>query len=170
MKFIEHNGNKYPEYQSTGNAARFIMPFAQEWCHGLGLDIGYGRDEWKFKDKNGLSSFGVDLKDGFDAMSLPDFDLAFYDLDYIFSSHCLEHLPDWVGALDHWGKRIREGGIIFLYLPDYSQSYWRPWHNRKHIHCLSPQILKDYFIDRGYKNVFHSGVDLNNSFSIIAEK
>ena len=67
MKWIEHNGNKYPEYQASGNAARFIIPFAKEWCKGKGLDIGYGNDKWQMP-----GAVGIDSKDGLDAMNLPD--------------------------------------------------------------------------------------------------
>ena len=35
---------------------------------------------------------------------------------------------------------------------------------------FSPQIVKDYMEDRGYKNIFVSGVDLNNAFMIMGEK
>jgi len=60
--------------------------------------------------------------------------------------------------------------VIFLYLPDYSQEYWRPWNNTKHVNVLDPKIIKDYFESRGMKNIFYSGVDLYNSFAIFAEK
>jgi hypothetical protein len=59
---------------------------------------------------------------------------------------------------------------LFLYLPDYSQEYWRPWNNRKHKNIFSQQIIKDYLLQRGYKNIFISGVDLNNSFMVMCEK
>ena len=32
------------------------------------------------------------------------------------------------------------------------------------------QLVKDYFKDRGFINIFGSGVDLNNSFCVVAEK
>jgi len=42
MKTIRFNKKEYPAFQTNGNAARFIMPFAQEVCKGKGLDIGCG--------------------------------------------------------------------------------------------------------------------------------
>jgi SAM-dependent methyltransferase len=100
------------------------------------------------------------------------YDLPLDEVGYIFSSHCLEHLHNWVEALDYWHKVLNVGGVVFLYLPDHSQSYWRPWNNRKHIHCLTPEIVGNYFLDQPemWKNVFVSGIDLNNSFTVIAEK
>ena len=35
---------------------------------------------------------------------------------------------------------------------------------------LSFEMIRDYMVDRGYKNVFVSGIDLNNSFMIMGEK
>lgn len=159
METIEFNGMKYPAFQSNGNAARFCLPFALEVCKGIGYDIGYGREEWKYP-----GAIGIDILNGGSALDLPE------KVDYIFSSHCLEHLPNWVDALRHWEERLKSGGHIFLYLPDYSQEYWRPYNNRKHIHIFTPQIIRNYFATRPFKNVFVCGVDLYNSFMTIAEK
>ena len=71
--------------------------------------------------------------------------------------------------MDYWFEHLKDGGTLFLYLPDFSQEYWRPWNNRKHKHVFTPNIIRDYMIDRGYKNVFVSGVDLNNSFIAVGE-
>jgi len=72
--------------------------------------------------------------------------------------------------MNYWYDRLVDGGTLFLYLPDYSQRYWRPWNNRKHMHVLMPEIIKDYMTDKGYKNIFVSGIDLNNSFMAMGEK
>ena len=122
---IQHQGKEYPRLQSEGFAAQFAWPFAKKMCQGHGLDIGCNRPEWAFP---GAVMIDPNIDPKTTAYDLPT---EFYD--YIFSSHCLEHLPDWVGALDHWGTRLKEGGVIFLYLPHYDQTYWRPWNNRKHI-------------------------------------
>jgi len=73
-------------------------------------------------------------------------------------------------GMDYWYSKLKNGGVIFLYLPDYSQEYWRPWNNRKHLNIFTPQIIEDYMIDRGYINIFKSGIDLNNAFMIMGEK
>ena len=161
MDVINYKGLTYPHFQCEGHAAQFAIPYAKHICKGKGYDIGCGRVEWALP-----GAIPIDINiDGSDAMNLPD-----KKVDYIFSSHCLEHLTDWVGALIHWDSRLKIGGSLFLYLPDYSQEYWRPWHNRKHLHVLTPNIITDCLKDLGYKNIFASGVDLNNSFMIIAEK
>ncbi len=162
MKLIKFKDKEYPMFQAKGNAAKFAIPFAKEVCSGKGYDIGCMKVEWAFP---GSIPIDLDFGDEWDAYNLPD-----DDMDYIFSSHCLEHLPDWVEAMDYWYYHLKEGGILFLYLPDFSQQYWRPWHNRKHHHVFIPEIIKEYMIDRGYKNVFHSLADLNNSFMIFGEK
>ena len=72
--------------------------------------------------------------------------------------------------MDYWYDTLKVGGVLFLYLPDYSQTYWRPWNNKKHRNIFSSEIIKDYMEDKGYINIFVSGVDLNNSFMIFGEK
>lgn len=157
MDLIEYRGSNYPKFQTEGFASQFSIPYALKFCKGHGYDIGYGKDEWKFPGSN-----GIDLKDGTDALSLPE-DIV----DYIYSSHCLEHLPNWIEALDHWISRIKSGGILFLYLPDFSQEYWRPWNNRKHKQIMNPDQIREYLVHKKCSNIFMSGTDLNNSFMVV---
>lgn len=159
---IKFNNKKYPAWQAEGNAAQFAIPYALKVCNGIGYDIGYSNDDWKFP-----GAIGIDPKNDprFHANQLPE-----QTVNYIFSSHCLEHVDDWVGTLDYWIGRLSINGVLFLYLPDYSQEYWRPFHNRKHKHIFTPQIITDYFISKQMENIFASGVDLNNSFMVFGEK
>ena len=162
MDKIEYKGDVYPQFQSMGNASQFAIPFAKHFCKGFGYDIGCMKKEWSFP-----GSYPIDLSfyDEWHSNKLPS-----TPPEYIFSSHCLEHVDDWVETMDYWYSRLVDGGVLFLYLPDYSQKYWRPWNNRKHKHAFMPEIIKDYMTDKGYNNIFVSGIDLNNAFMITGEK
>jgi hypothetical protein len=162
IETITYKGNIYPKFQSIGNASQFALPFAKHVCKGVGYDIGCMKEEWSFPDSIPID---ISFENGFNALNLPK-----KNIDYIFSSHCLEHIQNWVDVMDYWFDTLKTGGILFLYLPDFSQVYWRPWNNRKHLNIFSPQIIEEYMIDKGYKNIFKSGVDLNNSFMIFGEK
>jgi SAM-dependent methyltransferase len=161
MKTIQYNTKIYPKFQDEGNASQFAIPFAKHFCSGVGYDIGCNRLEWALP---GAQAIDLLFDDEWEAYNLPA-----EKVDYIYSSHCLEHLPDWVKALDYWTSKLKDGGTLFLYLPHYNQEYWRPWNNRKHIHIFTPEILKDYLYDRGYTNIFVSDRDLNDSFMVAAE-
>jgi len=162
MDIIKYKDNIYPNFQSLGNAAQFAIPYAKHVCIGKGYDVGCMKEEWSFPN-----SIPIDLSfnNEWHATNLPE-----KNVDYIFSSHCLEHITDWVSVMDYWYDTLKNGGVLFLYLPDYSQVYWRPWNNRKHVNILNSEILNDYMLDKGYKNIFKSQVDLNNSFMIFGEK
>jgi hypothetical protein len=165
LSTCEFNKIHYPKFQSEGNAAQFAIPFAKHLCIGQGYDIGCNRLDWAYP---GARPIDLVFDDEWNAYSLPD-----NLVDYIFSSHCLEHLPNWVTALDYWLSKIKSGGVLFLYLPHYSQEYWRPWNNRKHIHALAPTVIKDYLLATNLINkekLFITGEDLNNSFIVVAEK
>jgi len=56
--------------------------------------------------------------------TIADFEDA--SLDYIFSSHCLEHISNWEKELENWYKKIRSGGLLFLYLPHPECEIWHP--------------------------------------------
>lgn len=165
IKTIEFKKHLYPAFQGDGFASKFAFPFALEVCKGDGYDIGCNRKEWALPGAVMIDP-AIDPKN--DAYNLP----RNKKVDYIFSSHCLEHLNEWVNVLDYWHSNLKNEGVLFLYLPDFSQIYWRPWHNRKHVNAFTPDILKAYFIDQPnmWKNVYVSQIDLNNSFMVIAEK
>jgi hypothetical protein len=162
MELINYDNQKYPFFQTQGNASQFAIPFALHFCKGLGYDIGFSKEEWKFPNSIGID---IRLNNGFDANNLPD-----DEVDYIYSSHCLEHVNNWVLTLELWISKLKQNGILFLYLPDFSQKYWRPWNNKKHIHCFTREIIKDFLKDKNMKNIMVSGIDLNNSFMIVCEK
>jgi predicted SAM-dependent methyltransferase len=162
VELIEFKGFQYPKFQSIGHASQFAIPFAKHVCTGFGYDIGCMKPEWSLPNSTPID---IVFNDGYDALNLPK-----NNVDYIFSSHCLEHIPNWVDVMDYWFKTLKIGGVLFLYLPDYSQEYWKPWNNRKHVNIFSPTIIYDYMKDKGYKNIFKSEIDLNNSFMIFGEK
>lgn len=162
IETIEFKNTFYPAFQGSGFAARFIFPFAQEVCKGKGYDIGCNREEWKFPGAIGIDP---NISGNLSAMNLPP-----EKVDYIFSSHCLEHLERWVDVLEYWKHKLKDGGVLFIYLPHPSQEYWLPWHNRKHINVLTPEIIYTYLHDTGWKNIFVGNSDLNNSFAAMAQK
>lgn len=162
IETIEFKGEVYPKFQSEGNAAQFAIPFYKHFCLGKGYDVGCNREEWKFPNAIAIDPA---LNPVYHATNLPD-----ETVDFISSSHCLEHLNDWTGVLDYWLTKIKTGGVIFLYLPHGSQKYWKTWNNRKHVNNLKAEEIVEFFKDRGCAKVFSSGVDLNNSFYVVCEK
>lgn len=162
MQVIEFKNKKYPYFQGQGNASQFAIPFAKHFCKGRGYDIGCMKPEWSFP---GSIPIDLDFDDPWDANNLPE-----GEIDYIFSSHCLEHVDDWVETLLYWTGKIKVGGTLFLYLPHYDQEYWRPWNNKKHKHVLTSEMIVNFMEDNKYKNIFSTQRDLNHSFMVVGEK
>lgn len=46
-------------------------------------------------------------------------------LDFVIANHVLEHLEDPVGALEHLLRVLREGGVVYLTLPDAGRTFDR---------------------------------------------
>lgn len=156
----EYRGTLYPEYLKHGGASRWIAALAQTYCKGYGIDVGCGR--WPLP-----GALPVDLKDGGDALSLPALEES---LDYVFSSHCLEHLANPVQAIEHWRGKLRPGGVLFLYLPHPDMEYWRPQNCRKHLHQWWPKDMAQLVRDLGFVNVIHGERDLAWSFAVVGFK
>lgn len=165
---IVYDGQIVPKYISEGFHAQYIFPIATKVCIGLGLDIGCGREDWKLP-----GSFGIDpkLDMKYDAYHLPQ--QGPNGWDYIFSSHCLEHLPDYVKALRYWTDSLKVGGTLFLYLPHYKCKHWRPhvkMNSAVHLHQFDPIQMREILTEIGYENVFVSDCDLAYSFAAMGTK
>lgn len=154
-KLYEYKGSVYPYYLKNGNAMQHIQQTAALFCEGRGLDIGASR--WPFP-----GSVPIYDENGLNAYNLPD-----GEWDYIFSSHCLEHLTNPVNALVYWQSKIKPGGCLFLYLPHPDMEYWLPQNNRKHLHQWHPEDMHKLLVDLGYENVLSSQRDMNWSFSCV---
>lgn len=115
------------------------------------------------------ASFPIDptIDERFDAVNFP---IDCYNLDYIINSYILEHVPNVVETLEYWKGALKENGILFTYLPSDKSEYWKIQHNRKHLHEFRPKQFKKLLQDLGFKNIFVSGTDLNNSFLSICNK
>lgn len=82
--------------------------FFEKYCQGEGLDIGYGADlivpgcsGWDLQNGNAQYLEGVE-------------DESF---DYVYSSHCLEHMWDVRVALKNWFRVVRKGGYLIIAIP-----------------------------------------------------
>lgn len=98
---------------SRGREAQKIAPWAVQYLEGKGFDIGCGAEKvvaW---------ATGVDLHTNADVVQ----DGAKLDtvadqtVDFVFSSHFIEHVPDWKAALEEWWRVIKVGGHLVLYWP-----------------------------------------------------
>lgn len=168
IEVTEYDGQLVPKFITEGFHSQYIQPVAQKVCKGYGLDIGCGKEHWKLP-----GSFGIDLEyhDKFHAMNLPDNNLdAKGQWDYIFSSHCLEHLPNYVETLRYWTSKLKTEGTLFLYLPHHLCKHWRPYHSKKHIHQFYEDEMHAILNTIGYDKIFISGVDLAYSFAVMGEK
>ncbi len=155
-----YDGAIYPDYLKRGNATRWILPFASFFCVGRGVDVGCGK--WPMS-----GAVPIDIETGGDAMRLPTREFGW---DFIFSSHCLEHLPDPIGALLHWKERLRAGGVLCLYLPHPEMRYWNTTRNRQHLHEWEPVQMARIVRDLGFVDVIHSERDLAWSFAVVGFK
>lgn len=153
-----YKGKQYPEYLKQWDGCQYITPAALKFCKGTGLDIGAG--DWPLP-----GAIPVEKKYGGDANGLP-----IGEFDYVFSSHCLEHLDDPIAALEHWKTRLKPGGVLFLYLPHPDSEYWLPQNCRKHRHSWYPHQMTKIVVDLGFHDVLNSERDLFWSFAVVGIK
>lgn len=147
-----------------------IRPKALHYISGKVLDIGCGHD------KILPTAVGVDVRalDGIDVVTTQFEKLSEilpHDFDSVYSSHCLEHIFDDVGALTDWGKLLKPDGTIFLYLPDIR--YYREY-NPEHAHNYSYDSFM-HNIPRLVSNLklVESGMDVGDqrySFWVVLKK
>lgn len=163
--YYYYKGDYYPDYLNHGNAISFIFKKAQKYCHGCGVDVGAGKYPFPgaipIEDESHQNAYKLD---GFQDNSL----------DFVFSSHCLEHLECWYKALTLWISKLKTGGILFLYLPHESMKLWQPgepWVGSTHKWQPNHEILLPFLKGNGMEIIEYNQLrDSYWSFHIIAQK
>ena len=104
--------------------------------------------------------------------SLEDF--AQGSLDFVFSSHCLEHNAEWKPVLNQWTSKLKRDGVLFLYLPHPECGIWEPgspFVGDEHKWSPTPEIIKSTMQDSGFSLVaYDDGPDVMYSFWVCARK
>lgn len=109
--------------------------FATRYFVGRGVDIGGGIDSLAlfhefFPLASAISRY--DREHG-DAQKLKNVDDQAFD--FLYSSHCLEHLVDPAEALSNWLRIVKSGGHLVVQVPDedlYEQGQWPSRYNSDH--------------------------------------
>lgn len=111
---------------------------------GSGIDIGAGDDPLQVPD---AQVYAYDMQQG-DAQTLMDRSNEMYD--FVYSSHCLEHMRNVEFALFNWTRVLKHGGYLFIAVPDYElyeHMHWPSKHNPDHKQSFS-LTLSRYVVGR----------------------
>lgn len=89
------------------------------------------RDLWNATELSFLKGSGIDIGAGPDAVTadVERFDIEHGDaneitkfvhkeFDFVFSSHCLEHMHKPQEAILEWWRLVKPGGVLFFLVPD----------------------------------------------------
>lgn len=124
---------------------------AVPYTRGRGLDIGCGAYK-AFPHFIGVDNmhhaqeFGWDYEPNLAVDSADNLDIiAGESMDFVFSSHLLEHMEDIRATLQEWWRVIKVGGYLVLYLPD-DELYPKvgePGANPDHKHNLNRKMIRE---------------------------
>jgi SAM-dependent methyltransferase len=123
----------YDLRKERGDFANFLK--------GNGIDIGCGPDPLKV-DKGTVRPW--DLPDG-DAQLMAGVPDASFD--FVYSSHCLEHMRDVPESLKNWLRILKPGGILYVVVPDYmlyEKFTWPSRYNADHKQSFSFMITRQH--------------------------
>lgn len=100
------------------------------------LDIGFRGGTGDGAEPITPTAIGVDIDyPGYDGRTLP---FATGSQDTVFASHCLEHIPEHIKAIQEWHRVVKVGGHIIIAVPHahlYERRYrppskWNQGHRR----------------------------------------
>ncbi len=85
----------------------------EKYLHGDGIDIGAGPDPLVVEQGTVRA---WDVQDG-DAQIMAG--VADGTYDFVYSSHCLEHMRSVEESLRNWLRILKPGGFLYTVVPDY---------------------------------------------------
>lgn len=164
-----------------GNEVAKCRSRIRKYCTGTGLDLGCGH----FKVVP--NAIGIDFDSSakeaniyLDLSKLHALHIfADNSIDYVFSSHTLEHFKDTWDILQEWCRVIKIGGYIILYLPhgDLYPKVGTKGADPSHKVNLFPEDIKSILIELGFKVIkcqtydnYERWISNEYSFEIVAQK
>jgi SAM-dependent methyltransferase len=157
---------------SKAKSRRQREGFFEKYCVGRGLDIGHGGDKvlpdaegWEINSGDARIMAGV--PDGI--------------FDFVYSSHCLEHLTDPAEGIRNWWRILKPGGYLIVVVPDedlYEQGVFPSQWNSDHKfsftiskefswsqHCVN---LTDLVLElEGHKVIYMKTIDDGYDYSLM---
>ncbi|MCX8519664.1 MAG: class I SAM-dependent methyltransferase [Methylophilaceae bacterium] len=110
--------------------------FTTRYFKGYGLDVGCGNDSLAryvsefFPLVRNIATYDMPQGDAQKLVNVED-----NSFDFLYSSHCLEHLRDAREALHNWIRVVKPGGYLVVQIPDedlYEQGFWPSRYNGDH--------------------------------------
>jgi ADP-heptose:LPS heptosyltransferase len=163
-----------------GNEAAKIKHLIVPYTRGRGLDLGCGPWEaWPhFISVDNFDEYRGVVDPRTDRHWRPDIvsdatDLSLFadrSLDFVFSSHLLEHLGDYEAALEEWWRVIKVGGHLVLYLPhkDFYPNIGEEGGNPDHKHDFQPEDIELAMLRVGGWDMVRDEVrDQGNEYSFL---
>lgn len=110
-----------------------------KYLNGKGIDIGSGNDPLVVSDGAVMHFDKIDgnaqVLEGIESQSF----------DFVYSSHCLEHLDSVQLALSNWIRVLKPGGYLYITVPDFSlyeKGRFPSQFNRDHKHTFSMTVTR----------------------------
>lgn len=133
---------------SNGNESAKIRWELVRYTRGRGLDLGCGPykafPHFIGVDNGDHESFGWRIKPDIFVETCEKLDaFASQSMDFVFSSHLLEHLTDYKAALKEWWRVVKPHGHLCLYLPHkgFYPNIGQPGANPTHVHDFYPSDI-----------------------------
>lgn len=145
-----------------GNESRKVKYDIVPYTRGKGLDVGCGPfkayDHFIGVDNLNHQQFGWDIKP--DIVSEAN-DLSIFgdnSLDFVYSSHTLEHVEKPKEVLKEWWRVIKDGGYLVLYLPhrDFYPNIGEEGANPDHKSDFKPEHITGIMKTIGSFDLAHS--------------
>lgn len=131
-----------------GEESKKIVWEVAPYLRGRGLDLGAGI----FKvlphvisvDNGDHAVFGHNIRPDVMVQTAEKLDVfASQSMDFVFSSHLLEHIQDYKSALKEWWRVVKQDGYLVLYLPhkELYPNVGQPGANPTHVHDFMPEDI-----------------------------
>jgi SAM-dependent methyltransferase len=164
---------KGPETEKS-HERRLVTGFLDRYFEGNGIDVGY-RGSSSDNEPVTPNAMGIDLDfPNYDGHIIP---LPSESQDFVYSSHCLEHVDDDVKTVQEWFRIIKINGYLIITVPHkflYEKknslpSNFNADHKRFYTPAILMQTIETALEPNSYRVRFLQDCDFGYDYSIAPE-
>ena len=130
---------------------RHNLKMVKSYLNGKGIEIGPGENPFIKKNIVYVDKFPPKNNNNFVACDADNlFSFSDNEFDFLYSAHCLEHMPNAIKTIIEWTRVLKPGGVICAVLPHIDRTF-----DKGRSRTTLKHLINDYELNADFTDETH---------------